>query len=73
MAWELAAHGFDLYYFDNRDKCEVDFLINGHENLSALPLKIKFGKDHTTQRVRFLRLEFFHSINRGIIFSSSGT
>ena len=47
VASELISHGFKLYYYDDRNKGEVDYLINDYENLSALPIKVKSGKDYT--------------------------
>ena len=40
VAMELLAHGHDLYYYDNRTKGEVDFLINDHASLSALQIEV---------------------------------
>lgn len=50
VASELIAHGFDLYYYDNRQKGEVDYLINDGENLACLPIEVKSGKDYTIHR-----------------------
>lgn len=47
VAQELKAHGKNLYYYDNRSKGEVDFLIDDYDSLSVLPLEIKSGKDYT--------------------------
>lgn len=47
VAQELSAHGFKFYYYDNKKKGEVDFLIDGYDNLAVLPLEIKSGKDYT--------------------------
>lgn len=47
VASELKAHGFDLYYYDNRAKGEVDFLIEDYDTLSVLPIEVKSGKDYT--------------------------
>lgn len=47
VASELIAHGYRLFYYDNRSKGEVDFLIADHEKLSSLPLEVKSGKDYT--------------------------
>lgn len=44
---ELRAHGFDLFYYDNRKKGEVDFLINDYDSQSVLPIEIKSGKDYS--------------------------
>ena len=42
---ELRAHGFNLYYYDNKKTGEVDYLIDDMVNMSVLPLEIKSGKD----------------------------
>lgn len=47
VASELKAHGKKLYYYDNRNNGEVDFLIDDYDNLSALPIEVKSGKDYT--------------------------
>ena len=47
VASELAAHGYKLYYYDNRSKGEVDYLIDDYSSLSAVPLEVKSGKDYT--------------------------
>ncbi len=47
VAGELIAHGHKLFYYDNRSKGEVDYLINDFECLSAVPIEIKSGKDYT--------------------------
>lgn len=47
VASELIAHGFNLYYYDNRQKGEVDYLIDDYERLSAVPIEVKSGKDYS--------------------------
>lgn len=47
VAQELMAHGYGLYYYDNKKNGEVDFLIDDADNLSNIPLEIKSGKDYT--------------------------
>ncbi len=47
VASELAAHGFPLFYYDNRNRGEVDFLIDDYDTLSAVPIEVKSGKDYT--------------------------
>lgn len=47
VAQELKAHGYDLYYYDNKKNGEVDFLIDDADNLSNIPLEVKSGKDYT--------------------------
>lgn len=48
VAQELKAHGFSLYYYDNKQNGEVDYLIDHYDNLTVLPLEIKSGKDYKT-------------------------
>lgn len=48
VAQELKAHGFDLYYYDNKKNGEVDYLIDDVRNMSSIPLEVKSGKDYTT-------------------------
>lgn len=50
VAQELHAHGYKLHYYDNKQKGEVDFLIDDYENLSVLPIEVKSGKDYTRHR-----------------------
>lgn len=47
VAQELKAHGYDLYYYDNKKNGEVDFLIDDTATLSNIPIEVKSGKDYT--------------------------
>lgn len=47
VASELKAHGFNLFYYDNKSKGEVDYLIDDYNELSVLPIEVKSGKDYT--------------------------
>ena len=47
VAQELHAHGFSLYYYDNKQRGEVDYLIDDYKNLTVLPIEVKSGKDYT--------------------------
>lgn len=47
VAQELHAHGFSLHYYDNKQKGEVDFLVDDYTNLTILPIEVKSGKDYT--------------------------
>ncbi|MCD8006608.1 MAG: AAA family ATPase [Oscillospiraceae bacterium] len=62
VASELAAHGNKLYYYDNRVKGEVDYLIDDYESLSAVPIEVKSGKDYTTHSAlsAFVSNEDYH-------------
>ena len=47
VASELIAHGHKLFYYDNRSKGEVDYLIDDYDSLSVVPIDVKSGKDYT--------------------------
>lgn len=70
-AQELAAHGFKLYYYDNKQKGEVDFLVDDYYELSILPLEIKSGKDYTQHSAltKFLSIKEY-GIDKAIVFSN---
>ncbi len=72
VAQELKAHGHELFYYDNRSKGEVDFLIDDHEELSVLPIEVKSGKDYAIHRALtgFLKNEDYH-VRYGIVLSNS--
>lgn len=71
VASELIAHGFKLYYYDNRNKGEADYLIDDYENLSSLPIEVKSGKDYTVHSAlnNFLSTEEYH-IKHAYVFSN---
>ncbi len=47
IAQQLKANGHQLFYYDNRKKGEVDFLIDNYSCTSILPIKVKSGKDYS--------------------------
>ncbi len=47
VASELIAHGHKLFYYDNRHKGEVDYLVDDYSSLSVVPIEVKSGKDYT--------------------------
>ena len=71
VAQELHAHGFPLHYYDNKQKGEVDFLIDDFERLKVLPLEIKSGKNYTEHSAlsKFIETEEY-GIDRAIVFSN---
>lgn len=71
VAQELAAHGFRLHYYDNKQKGEVDFLVDDYENLKVLPVEIKSGKNYTVHSAltKFLDTPDY-GIDRAIVFSN---
>lgn len=72
VACELKAHGHELFYYDNRSRGEVDFLINDYDNLTALPLEIKSGRDYKIHSaISNLVSNGGYRIKKGIVFSNS--
>lgn len=71
VAQELRAHGYKLYYYDNKKKGEVDFLINDTNIVQVLPLEIKSGKDYTEHSAlsKFLD-DKEYNIHQAIVFSN---
>ena len=47
VAQELKAHYGKLFYYDNKQKGEVDFLVDDCFTMSVLPIEVKSGKDYT--------------------------
>lgn len=71
VASELMAHGHQLYYYDNRSKGEVDFLIDDYESLSAIPIEVKSGKDYSIHSAlnTFVGNEDYH-IKKAFVLSN---
>ena len=46
IAQELKAHCDKLFYYDNKQKGEVDFLVDDRGTMSVLPIEVKSGKDY---------------------------
>lgn len=71
VAQELAAHGFRLHYYDNKQKGEVDFLVDDYERLKVLPIEVKSGKDYTQHSAltKFIATPDY-GIDRAIVFSN---
>lgn len=74
VASELKAHGHTLFYYDNRSKGEVDFLIDDYDTLSVLPLEIKSGKNYTVHSSlsNFTKNDDY-KIKNAIVFSNERT
>lgn len=71
VAQELKAHGYDLYYYDNKKNGEVDYLIDDPDNLSNIPIEVKSGKDYSVHSAldKFLSNETYN-INKAIVLSN---
>ena len=71
VAEELKAHGHSLYYYDNKAKGEVDFLLNDYDNLTVLPIEVKSGKDYTVHSALSAFLSNpDYNIKNGIVLSN---
>lgn len=71
VAQELKAHGFDLYYYDNKKNGEVDYLIDDTNYLSVIPLEIKSGKDYSIHSAlnKLLKINEYN-IRRAFVLSN---
>ena len=69
VASELLAHQHKLYYYDNKQKGEVDFLIDDYDTLSIMPLEVKSGKDYTIHRAldKFIANQNYHIVNAMVL------
>ena len=74
VASELIAHGHKLFYYDNRHKGEVDYLIDDYDSLSAVPIEVKSGKDYTVHSAlnAFVENEDYH-IKKAFVVSNERT
>ncbi|MFI3173320.1 MAG: DUF4143 domain-containing protein, partial [Eubacteriales bacterium] len=67
VAQELKAHGFDLYFFQNKKQGEVDFIIEYQG--APLPIEVKSGKAYSRHKAldNVLNQELY-GINHAIVF-----
>lgn len=71
VAQELKAHGHKLFYYDNRKKGEVDFIVDDKKAMSILPIKIKSGKDYTIHSALSRMVEEpEYNVKSAIVFSN---
>ena len=72
VAGELTAHGYKLFYYDNRTRGEVDYIIDDYDSLSAVPIEVKSGKDYTVHSAlnTFVKNEDYH-IKRAFVLSNA--
>ncbi len=68
-AQELRAHGYNLYYFNNKKQGELDFVVE--DKGSVLPIEIKSGKDYKRHNAlsNVMQNEEY-GIGRAIVFSN---
>lgn len=71
VAQELRAHGHKLFYYDNRQRGEVDFLVDDKNLMSVLPIEVKSGKDYTIHSALSRLIdEPEYNIKSAIVFSN---
>ena len=71
VAQELSAHGYQLFYYDNRQKGEVDFLIDDYMFSSVLPIEVKSGRDYTIHSALNNMVDNKdYGIHQGVVFSN---
>lgn len=71
VAQELKAHGYSLYYYDNKKNGEVDYLIDDADHLTNIPIEVKSGKDYSVHSAlnKFLSIEEYN-IKRAFVLSN---
>ena len=71
VAQELKAHGYTLHYYDNKQRGEVDFLIDDYENLTVMPIEVKSGKDYTVHSAldKFLNTEDYN-VKKAVVLNN---
>lgn len=74
VAQELKAHGFNLYYYDNKKNGEVDYLIDDADSLSNIPIEVKSGKNYNVHSAlsRFISTDEYN-IRRAYVLSNQRT
>ncbi len=72
VAQELKAHGHKLFYYDNKQRGEVDFLIDDYSSTTILPIEVKSGKDYTRHSAlnNLLKVKDYN-IASGLVLSNS--
>lgn len=72
VASELIAHGYKLFYYDNRNKGEADYLIDDYNSLSAVPIEVKSGRDYAVHSAlnAFVSNEDYH-IQKAFVLSNA--
>lgn len=66
---ELRAHGFDLYYYNNKKQGEVDFLVE--VDGEVIPIEIKSGKNYTKHvALNNILNNALYTIHKAYVFSN---
>ena len=65
VAQELKAHYEKLFYYDNKQKGEVDFLVDDNGTMSVLLIEVKSGKDYTVHSAldNLMSIQDYHIVS----------
>ena len=65
VAQELKAHYEKLFYYDNKQKGEVDFLVDDSGTTSVLPIEVKSGKGYTVHSAldNLMAIQDYHIVS----------
>ena len=65
VAQELKAHYEKLLYYDNKQKGEVDFLVDDSGTMGVLPIEVKSGKDYTVHSAldNLMAIQDYHIVS----------
>ena len=70
-AMQLSSNGHTLYYCDNKNHGEVDYLVDDYDDLSVKAIEIRSGKDHKRHNAIDKLMDVNDSC-RGFVLSNSG-
>ena len=74
VAFQLRANGYDLFYYDNKSKGEVDFLIDDTKSLSVIPIEVKSGRDFMVHSsLNTFTTNEDYGVKKAYVLSNSGT
>jgi len=74
VAQELHLHGYPLFYYDNKARGEIDFLIDDEAHATILPIEVKSGRDYTIHSAIDRLLEdAVNGVSEGVVFSNERT
>ncbi len=72
VAQELCAHSYPLFYYDNKAKGEVDFIIDDTQHFTIKPIEVKSGKDYQVHSaLNSFTSDPNYKIEQGIVLSNS--
>ena len=60
-----------MYYYDNKSKGEVDYLVDDNKTMSVVPIEVKSGRDYTIHSAlsNFTRNEEYNIDHAYVLYS----